>query len=67
MNDSYFLCSIDDVAPGESKFFALKSEGQTKVEIALFNVDGKFYAISEKCQHKQGPLSKGVLDGMIVT
>jgi nitrite reductase/ring-hydroxylating ferredoxin subunit/multimeric flavodoxin WrbA len=30
--------------------------------LALFNIHGKFYAISEKCQHKQGPLSKGTID-----
>ena len=30
-------------------------------------MDGKFYAISNSCIHKGGPLSKGYLEGDIVT
>jgi nitrite reductase/ring-hydroxylating ferredoxin subunit/multimeric flavodoxin WrbA len=37
------------------------------IDIALFNLAGKFYAISEQCQHKGGPLSKGILRDNIVT
>jgi nitrite reductase/ring-hydroxylating ferredoxin subunit len=35
--------------------------------IALFNVDGVFYAIDNTCTHRGGPLSEGVLDGKEVT
>jgi 3-phenylpropionate/trans-cinnamate dioxygenase ferredoxin subunit len=31
--------------------------------IALFNVDGKFYAIEDICTHDDGPLAEGELDG----
>jgi nitrite reductase/ring-hydroxylating ferredoxin subunit/multimeric flavodoxin WrbA len=61
--DEYAICSVGDVPAGKSKTFTLKAGG----EIALFNVDGKFHAISGKCQHKQGPLGKGTLDGKVVT
>jgi hypothetical protein len=30
--------------------------------IALFNVDGTFYAIDETCTHRGGPLSEGMLN-----
>jgi nitrite reductase/ring-hydroxylating ferredoxin subunit len=28
-------------------------------EIALFNLDGKFFAISDRCGHMNAPVSKG--------
>jgi len=31
--------------------------------IALFRLDGKFYAISDTCPHAGGPLSEGYVDG----
>src|SRR6516225_8508148 len=34
--------------------------------IALFNVDGRFYAIDNACAHLGGPLSEGVLLGCTV-
>lgn len=36
-------------------------------KIALFNVDGTFYAIADTCTHKGGPLSEGSLEGNTVT
>jgi nitrite reductase/ring-hydroxylating ferredoxin subunit len=35
--------------------------------IALFNVDGKFYALDGICPHQGGPLGKGSLNGCVVT
>ncbi|GBC75781.1 Assimilatory nitrite reductase [NAD(P)H] small subunit [archaeon HR06] len=35
--------------------------------IALFNVNGNFYAISNVCLHRGGPLGEGELEGNIVT
>jgi 3-phenylpropionate/trans-cinnamate dioxygenase ferredoxin subunit len=31
--------------------------------IAVFNVDGRFYAVDDVCTHDGGPLAEGVLDG----
>jgi uncharacterized protein YbjT (DUF2867 family)/nitrite reductase/ring-hydroxylating ferredoxin subunit len=36
-------------------------------EAAVFNVAGSFCATQSKCTHRQGPLSKGKLDGSTVT
>jgi nitrite reductase/ring-hydroxylating ferredoxin subunit len=36
-------------------------------KIALFNVDGTYYAIDDTCTHKGGPLSEGELAGNEVT
>ncbi len=35
--------------------------------IALFNVDGRFYALDGICPHQGGPLGKGELKGTVVT
>lgn len=36
-------------------------------DVALYNVDGQFYATQEKCTHAGGPLSEGELDGQVIT
>ena len=36
-------------------------------EAAVFNVGGSLCATQDKCTHRQGPLSKGKLDGSTVT
>ena len=35
--------------------------------IALFNVDGAFYAVDDTCLHRGGSLGEGELEGCIVT
>ena len=35
--------------------------------VAIFNVDGDFYALDGVCPHQGGPLGKGALSGCIVT
>ncbi len=36
-------------------------------ELALFQIDGEFYAIDNTCPHAGGPLGDGELDGNVVT
>ena len=31
--------------------------------IALFNIDGDFYALDDTCSHRGGPLSEGTVNG----
>ena len=54
--------STTDIAPGES--IAVEVEGQ---RIAVFNVNGVFYAIGDTCTHRGGPLSQGKVNGATVT
>ena len=35
--------------------------------VALFNVEGRFYALDGICPHQGGPLGKGALAGCVVT
>jgi len=58
-----YLCTIKKLPAGKSRQFLLGNhKGTKKIQVAAFNVDGKFYCISNKCQHEGGPLSKGILD-----
>ena|SRR3989338_5899477 len=36
-------------------------------ELALFNIDGNFYCIDNKCSHVGGPLCEGELEGFNIT
>ena len=51
-----------DVVPGQGR---LVEAGGSK--IALFNIDGTFYAIDNTCTHRGGPLSEGAVEGTEVT
>ena len=55
------VAQLDDLAPGRSKKVTVNDR-----VIALFNVDGKFYAIHNSCPHEGGPLAEGRLKGYVV-
>ena len=59
-----YICTIKDLPmAGKSRQFLMSNDkGSKKIQIAIFNVEGKYYCISNKCQHQGGPLSKGILD-----
>jgi nitrite reductase/ring-hydroxylating ferredoxin subunit len=56
------LGPVERVPPGSSITVALAGN----VEIAVWNVDGEFYAIDNFCPHQGAPLANGFLCGHIV-
>jgi len=56
------VARVGDLASGSGT--TVDVEGQ---HIALFNVQGTFYAIDDTCPHRGGPLGEGELDGATVT
>jgi nitrite reductase/ring-hydroxylating ferredoxin subunit len=56
------VASVGDVEAGQGR--VVEADGKT---LALFNVDGVFYAMDNACAHRGGPLGEGDLDGTIVT
>jgi nitrite reductase (NADH) small subunit len=56
------IASIHDCPPGTASEYVAGER-----IIALYNVDGTFYALDGVCPHQGGPLGKGVLTGCIVT
>jgi len=55
------LVAVDDVPVGQGR--VVEAEGK---DLALFNVEGTFYAIDNACIHRGGPLGEGDLEGRIV-
>ena len=56
------VANTSDLKPGESKVVEVDGE-----QVALFNVDGEFFAISNTCLHRGGPLGEGFVEGDVVT
>ncbi len=54
--------AVGDVPPGEAK--AVEIDGE---RVALYNVDGAFFATCDVCSHDEAYLSEGWLDDDIVT
>ena len=52
------VAQTKDLPPGSAKCVDVKG-----TLIALFNVDGTYYAIDDECPHSGGPLSEGDVDG----
>lgn len=61
-----YVCTSDEIQLGKSKAFMIKGEGGENVQIAVFHHDNGFFAISDVCIHKGGPLSEGILEGEII-
>jgi 3-phenylpropionate/trans-cinnamate dioxygenase ferredoxin subunit len=47
-----------DVKPGERQIVEVEEKF-----VAIFNIDGQYYAIEDVCSHDDGPVAEGELDG----
>ena len=56
------VASIDELELGQCK--TVRANGRI---IALYNVDGTFYATDDTCSHNGGPLGEGTLEGTTIT
>jgi nitrite reductase (NADH) small subunit len=55
------VAAVGEVPPGEGRAFEVNGR-----MLALFNVDGRVYAIDNDCPHRGGPLGEGELDGTVI-
>ncbi|MBI3811556.1 MAG: Rieske 2Fe-2S domain-containing protein [Nitrospirae bacterium] len=51
-----------EMASGRARVIYLRG-----IEIALFNVNGDFYAVDNLCPHEGGPLVAGTIGGRVLT
>ena len=56
------IATVDQIPEGEGR--VCEAAGRT---LAVFNADGRFYAMDNSCTHRGGPLGEGELDGTTVT
>ena len=62
MAEPVMVATTDELAPGEALAVSIDGEG-----VAIFNVEGEYYAIANRCTHVGGSLGKGRLDDGVVT
>ncbi len=56
------VAATSDLKPGENKVVNVNGS-----DVALFNIEGQFFAMSNTCIHRGGPLGEGTLEGDVVT
>src|SRR6185436_3380826 len=55
------VAGVGDIPAGGMKCVAIDRD-----RVLLAHIDGRFYAISDICGHRNAPLSRGKLDGHVV-
>ena len=61
MSEFVTVAKVEEIPPGTGKTVEVNG-----VWIALFNVDGSFFAVDNTCPHAGGPIGEGSLSGEIV-
>ncbi len=62
MTEFVSVAKTGDISAGQGRVVEVNGK-----PIALFNVDGTYFAIDNICLHQGGPLGEGALDGKVVT
>lgn len=57
-----FACKTADLNPGD----AVRVVEPGRPAVAVFNVDGRFFATDDQCTHGEASLSDGFVDGCVV-
>ena len=55
------VCNVTEIPSGEARMFVVKD-----TTIGVFHVDGKFFAINDRCPHAGASLSLGYIEGDVV-
>ena len=56
------MAKVEEIPAGKMKLFTIGDKN-----ILIVNFEGTYYAINGRCTHTGGDLSKGKLDGKVVT
>lgn len=56
----YVVASVDEIPPGERKILDVGGRS-----IGVFNVDGEYFALRNRCPHQGGALCEGTLWGAL--
>jgi 3-phenylpropionate/trans-cinnamate dioxygenase ferredoxin subunit len=56
----YVVAAADEIAPGQRKIVSLAGRS-----IGIFNIDGEFFALRNRCPHQGGALCEGTLWGVL--
>lgn len=56
----HVVAAVDEIPPGSRKLVDIDGR-----EVVVFNVQGEFFALLDRCPHQGGSLSKGRLTGLV--
>lgn len=56
----YIVATVDEIPPGQRKIVEVAGRS-----IGVFNVNGEFFALRNRCPHQGGPLCTGRLSGFV--
>lgn len=62
MGELVKVASVSDIPPGTAKVVEVAGE-----PIAVFNANGRFFAVHNTCLHKGGPLGEGFVNDSELT
>ena len=58
MSDWVTVCAVDELTPGTHRVVDVDG-----AQVAVFNIEGQFYAIEDVCTHDGGILTGGPIEG----
>jgi len=58
----HVVCRVDELGPGQHRIISVR--GRT---IGVFNVNGVYHALLNRCPHRAAPLCKGTVTGLITS
>ena len=56
------VARTDEIGPGQARLVEVKGK-----QVAVFNIDGEFFAIDNMCTHEEASLAEGNVSGHEVT
>jgi nitrite reductase/ring-hydroxylating ferredoxin subunit len=56
----HVVATVSEIPPGQRKLVTVRGRS-----IAVFNLDGEFYGLFNRCPHQGGPMCEGILTGLI--
>jgi nitrite reductase/ring-hydroxylating ferredoxin subunit len=62
MAKKHVVAAVSEIPPGGRKRVEVAGR-----DVAVFNLEGEFFAIANKCPHRGGPLCQGTLTGLVLS
>ncbi len=56
----HVVATVEEIPPGQRKLVTIRGR-----QIAVFNLDGEFFGLFNRCPHQGGPMCEGILTGLI--
>src|SRR5688572_18319660 len=56
----YVVAAVDEIPPSSRKIVEISGRS-----IGIFNIEGEFFALRNRCPHQGGPLCAGTLVGLV--